>query len=348
MEKYSNWRDKGTGIAPFIPIINSNELFYYENNQAYYYLIKLFQFINFSIKFPLFILLNLTYLIIVFPLSIVLNINNYSQYYILNFNFNFLFSSNFCFFFSTNFQNLIAIRINDYNKKTIYLNGSSILNQNLPAKNKKYLVNLTNPLDFIILFLITKIKDNQKIIYLFNVNDKPDGEGYLVELSLFESILYSIANPLSYKIKNKDMIRFNDLSNKFKDKVIFIFPEGTTSNGKSILSFNNLFNNADENQLEKLNIISVKIIPNYLTTPIPVDKFFYLYSLLSNLSSIKFNIKILNVNHYIDASDSSGKRNLEEEVRKLFCNDGKIRFVSNELNLNSKKKFLVKYFNKRR
>ena len=119
--------------------------------------------------------------------------------------------------------------------------------------------------------------------------------------------------------------------NKLKNTALFMFPEGTCSNGKSVLPFN-FSQDVFTEMIESVEYLNIKIIQlkvnNSLVTPLGVSSGFkYLIRVISKGVNIKYKINNDNIKPSL-------------EIIRIALNDGdKYKLVSKSLNIVSKGKF---------
>jgi len=320
MERYTQWRDRGTGISPFAPILQTRNII--EINESIilkfirkFKLDKIILMILFIIK----VIIISPFLIISLILNKIIGLEN-----MICFN-------RFIMFLT----GLISIEFKIENIKK----HERITKNFYPSFNEIFFMNFTSPLDFIIMCLISQ---NEFVILL------PNEKGELIQLSSIEFIKKSY---LSYDLVDNigEKINFKNL----EKKIIYIFAEGTTSNGKSILpfslnqeSFNLFIENFEKITLGKtkgnykINTISVKLYPSSLVTPINISILKWIYKLLTNW---RYDIKLkINLPNELNSKE----KNLIK-IRNSFTNNGKFKLISNDLNIESKKKFIENYVGRR-
>ena len=249
MEKFSSWRDKGTGISPFMP----QKLPTFQKNNSL---------LSVASKSPIF-LIKLPFFII-----------TYLIYTITGFTFILKFILTILFGFNRIDFGVDGIKKSQIDKLTSYK----------PKKGDLIVTNYITPLDGYFLFLLSgtfsssSSSSSSQIVILI-----PNESGDLYQyspLGLFNhSFTYSNSNS-NFSSSGKLV---EDVS-KLQNKIVFLFLEGTLSNNKSILPFIKL---NSKYSFDDFNIKSlvVKLIPNYFTLPIPhVSKLQYFFELLTNLS----------------------------------------------------------------
>ncbi|KHC43240.1 hypothetical protein MGQ_00391 [Candida albicans P76067] len=261
MEKFSSWRDKGTGISPFMP----QKLPTFQKNNSL---------LSVASKSPIF-LIKLPFFII-----------TYLIYTITGFTFILKFILTILFGFNRIDFGVDGIKKSQIDKLTSYK----------PKKGDLIVTNYITPLDGYFLFLLSgtfsssssSSSSSSQIVILI-----PNESGDLYQyspLGLFNhSFTYSNSNSNSNSSSSGKLVE--DVS-KLQNKIVFLFLEGTLSNNKSILPFIKL---NSKYSFDDFNIKSlvVKLIPNYFTLPIPhVSKLQYFFELLTNLSQKSVRYKM--------------------------------------------------------
>ncbi|KAF3217939.1 hypothetical protein TWF192_001103 [Orbilia oligospora] len=137
-------------------------------------------------------------------------------------------------------------------------------------------------------------------IFLFPSFDTP----YVFQLTLFQTLLYTFAPPTSKPYSSKPTTLAEVIS-KNPHRIIVIFPEGTTSNGRALLrfapaldSFATQYKQSGENghgngtiPKNKIFPISLRYLPSNTTTPLPGSYGVFLWRLLGQPShTIKVRI----------------------------------------------------------
>lgn len=310
MEKFSDWRDPGTGISPFMPIIDHNK-----PNIIVKFTRILIKSLIFVTRIPLFLLFITIYAIIPIPI-----VRQFTIWYILN------------FLFSFNALSLNTGSLYDVSVDGIKRSNKKLINANLPQANDVVIVNYTSPLDYLVLFVLNP---NSVALAL-------DRNGNLIRYSVWQFFAASLSLPNTATTVNPKPVKLES----FKGKTIFIFPEGSPSNGKSILPY--IRTKLDLSQYTKptttastafkFKTLTLKIHPAELTTPVPVSKFSYFFKLFTNWQ-IKYRLKIL----LLDEDELQW-----ENIRNKSAETGRLRLVGHDLNLDAKLRFVEAYKNNKR
>lgn len=312
MERYTQWRDKATGISPFLPVLHTNVIGVSETPVGN--VIKTAK-------------LDVLFSIILFTLKIVL----VAPFVILSIVLSFVFGERKIS--GLNRFILLITGLTSYELTIQNLKAKNLNKSFYPNKNEVYLVNFSSPLDF---FLLSILSNDEFVILV------PNSKGNLQILTSWNFIKKSLSgyeqddgtNPIDYT--------------KLENKIVYIFPEGTTSNGKAILPFALTQTKFDEfisklnqdKKTHKIKTIGIKYYPSTLVTPLKYSTFGYIYKLLTLLS---YSGKIrINIPNELNAQDT----NLAK-IRQSFTNNGKFKLVSSELNIDSKIKFIENYVGRR-
>jgi hypothetical protein len=311
MERYTQFRDKATGISPFIPVTQTNVIGVSDSSlQQFIKTSKLDQVGGFLL-FLVRVVFALPFILISVLVS---NMIGFSKTVALNRFILFIFGLN-------------GYELSIENLKTKKLNRA----QFYPSKGEIYFVNFSSPLDVLLLSIVA----NDEFVLLI-----PDKSGELQQVSKSGLISKSVAgldvsnasqHPLEYKI--------------LKGKIIFIFAEGTTSNGKSILpflltqeKFNSFLSKLNDSSIviNKITSIGMKHYPSTLVTPLGSTPFKFFYKVLTSFS---FNSK-LRIN---TVNEVNPLENSLVKIRNSFTNNGKFKLISEEFNIDMKSKFISTY-----
>lgn len=264
MEKYTQFRDKSTGISPFMPPTVTRSV----RSQA-------INGVLFLVRFPV--------MLILIPLLLIPLLNQYVWKWICS---------------------VLGISI-DLNVETI--KRKSDVSKFLPRQGELYVVNHTSPLDL----LVMRRLSNKFVILI------ADG-GNIKRVSSWQFALKSVGmsiNGKDYTPSNKD--------------TVFLFPEGTTSNGKALVKFD--ITDSQWKSLSsqfKVKTLAIKMTPSYMCSVMPLVAGEYFFQLLG-VPSIHLKLRIGFVQgdtlQYVrDSFDRSGLRSVQlgvqekEEFKKQF------------------------------
>lgn len=105
------------------------------------------------------------------------------------------------------------------------------------------------------------------------------GERRVQRVSLLGAVVRALRPPQTEPPANAKLVRITDLLQQFPDRVIAVFPECGTSNGKAILPFSPSLMDTPSNA--PIFPVSIRYTPSDVTTPIPGRWFVFLWNLLS-------------------------------------------------------------------
>lgn len=288
MEKFTNWRDKGTGISPFMPIKPP----LYDETGVMKYIQYAFKLLIFLIKAPIAALLLSIYFItsikaiLRFVLLVVFGFKNYEV-------------------------------LADGVKRSNTLK----LTQLMPHVGDLVVANYSSPLDGFLFALGAETSWRRVAILI------PGSDGNVYE--------YSIWSLFGFTFTGVHTGSKVDLSSpQLKKKACFLLLEGTPSNGKAVLPFQNTtvsgFN---------FKLLVVKFAPQFLTLPVPyISKLRYIFELLSMSNIQKSFIKV-------KVYDLEGKFSVPE-IKNMFELNS-LSVLDSRLNLSEKQKFWEYYSNKK-
>ncbi|OUM51555.1 hypothetical protein BVG19_g658 [[Candida] boidinii] len=305
MEKFSDWRDKATGISPFMPIPKPKGSIVINN------IIKP---ITFIIKLPILIILSIFFIFF----NNILTIKPIRDFFLFNLILKFIF----------NIKDIEVI-VEGVKKSNLKL-----INDKKPEINDICILNYSSPFDAVAFSLISK---SNKIVYLLS-----DKNGNLMKFnSLFNFFKFTAFNQ---NINDEDSTIcdggiLKDVS-ELRGKTACVFFEGTPSNNKSILYPNkNLFDikrfkstATTDGSPFTLKLVSITCSP-YLTTPLPRSVGKYLYDQMVEGSSCGYKMKIFEETS-LDISKLTWL-----QVREKLSQSGRLKLVGSELGIESKKKF---------
>lgn len=284
MEKYTDWRDKGTGISPFLPPTKIKLPFW----------IKSIRYVCFVVK-----------LILVLPIVITFPIMGYTTT-LLQFIFKVLFSLDMD-------VNVQGVRKRLIKRKLHYPHVNA-------SRPKLYMVNYTSALNALVCNLLSQ----GPALFLIPKQDTI----YVLTMSQF--INYTLDGSL-------DVTKFgvpcnsdsHDVINFLANNVCFMFPEGTCSNGKSVLPLEITENALRECISEETELIPIQIKLNQsLTTPMAQSKLNWFNNLIL-VNQIHVKCKI-------------GENTTYDQIRTALNNQDKYKLVNHRLNLQSKIEFVTR------
>ncbi|TAQ86704.1 hypothetical protein B7494_g4971 [Chlorociboria aeruginascens] len=238
MEKYSQFRDRGSGIAPFFPVSSQPSGIYFP---AYVFL--------FLFKLPFFFTVSTTYFLFLqwFPLGSL-------------------------------FKKAILWMI--LGIPGIWWIDLQIDGVKKGSLAKKHEGRVPQPSDIIASSFTSPIDS----LYLAAIFDPIFTVSYphtrqVQCISLFSAIFRALSKPQEYPPNGAKMTDLAKLLTKYPERVIVVFPECTTTNGRGILPFS-------PSLLEtppgiKIFPISLRYTPPDITTPVPGAYWSFVWNLLS-------------------------------------------------------------------
>ncbi|QLG71166.1 hypothetical protein HG535_0B02040 [Zygotorulaspora mrakii] len=282
MEKFTNWRDRGTGIAPFLPPSVSAP--------------------GFGAK----LVLGLTLLVkslFILPLLVICAITRSKS--VLKLILLILFNCK------------VDVTIHGVKKRD--MQGA----KHYPQKDKLYMCNSSSPLDALALSLIAL--DQSLFLIPF--------EKTIYKMSREKYMDFVLDGSLNAKKYGQEVSSMDQL----KGYVLFMFPEGTSSNGKSILPFQVDVDSMQEflgyssNSATLVQTIHIKI-NGTLVTPLTITKSKYIVRML--IKGVNIKIKINEPQSIFPIDDV-----------RINMNDGnKFKLVSKTLDIESKGRFAQEFF----
>ncbi|KAK6501687.1 hypothetical protein TWF481_009513 [Arthrobotrys musiformis] len=261
MEKYSQYRDRGTGIAPFIPITTQTSALHLPLAA-----------VLFALRAPVLLTISLSY----FLFLQFMPLGSLFQKGILW----------ICMLVAGVFW--VDLQVEGVKRGTLSRHPDK-----LPSPGSIIASTFTSPLDA--LYLSATFDP----IFLVPSFDTP----YVFQLSLLQTILYTFSPPTSKPYSTKPTT-ISEVLSKNPHRIIVIFPEGTTSNGRALLRFSpaldtfaTQYKQSRENghasdvgiPKNKIFPISLRYLPANTTTPLPGSYGVFLWRLLSQPSH---NIKV--------------------------------------------------------
>jgi len=303
MEKFSNWRDKATGISPFMPIPFPNSTQNKGNTSNNKYSTKfnkcIYQLVLFFTKLPLF-LTKLPFFIIASILYAITGLHIF-----LRFVFTFLFG------FAPIRYAVDGIKSSQVEKLRSYE----------PQRGDLIIANYSSPLDG---YIIASIAQTTNIIILV-----PDRDG-----NLFQYSPWSLIDHAVNQIQGSPV---DDVS-KLKNKVVVLLLEGTTSNNSALLPFIKLNPKYTWDEFARVKSVVIKLYPSYFTLPISnCSSLYYLYQLFTDFSKKYVKIKI----YQFDNTHSQQQLDLPRIRRSFELNS--LNLINQDLSIDAKARFIDYY-----
>lgn len=285
MEKYSSWRDEGTGIPPFLPertVPSSN----------------LIQVIAKALQFA-----------VVWVLSVIFT--------------PFIgFDGSYQWKMKSLYSITEDVQVDGVKKRLVSKE------KHFPKPGCLYIVNALCPFDALALKELANNKNCNFIV-------PRDGSLYLIGFK--DWYQFAIGGGL-WEDGHERLVKINDLETVCSGKVNYLFAEGTTSNGKSVLTFEISPKLLDE-ILEvcglKVSCISLKL-NSKITTPLK-PKSTLKYSLGCISQGVRYKVRI---SETVSASQANVKK-----LRTILVGGDEYKLVGKKLDLKSKKKFSEVYYN---
>ena len=321
MEKFSNWRDKATGISPFMPIPfpnssstktnqskrssnnNNNNTAIFTNFNNYTY-----QLVLFVTKLPIFIT-KLPFFIIAATLYTLTGFHIF-----LKFIFTFLFGFNPI----------------EYSVDGIKSSQLEKLQRFKPRRGDLIIANYSSPLDG---YIIASIAQTTQVAILV-----PDKSG-----NLYQYTPWTLIDHCVNQIQGKPVVASADEVSKLKkNNVVVLLLEGTTSNNSALLPFIKL-NDKYSTIWDDFNTVKslvIKLYPSYFTLPIPnCSSLYYLYQLFTDFAKKYVKVKI----YEFESTNGVGKLDLPKIRRSFELNS--LNLINQDLSIDAKARFIDYYFN---
>lgn len=282
MEKFSNWRDKGTGISPFMPVPVPRS--------------------TGSITWLIF-LLRLPVLFLIVPLYVVFPIQLVAK-----------------------FLALVVLGFNryDFSVEGIRRSRTDEIERQRPAVGDFVITNYTSPLDGLFL---AGLSDTfwYNIVLLV-----PDVNGKLYEYSIWSFFWLTLSKDIG-----KPMLTVEADYVKYKNKLVFVFAEGTPSNNKALLSFVPKIASVPAELGFHFKSLALRLSPSYLTTPIPVvGPVQYLYLVLSHYDQNSY-IRAKLIRH--ERADYGKQFSIEDAASSFEL--AQLNVIGKDLGIAEKRKF---------
>ncbi|KJZ77218.1 hypothetical protein HIM_03539 [Hirsutella minnesotensis 3608] len=238
MEKYSQFRDKSTGIAPFLPVTTPLSAF----STLTHSLLFLF-------RLPFFLTYAFSYFIVFhyLPLPVVAR--------------------------KIALWGLMAIpgiwwvdlQLDGVRRGTL----SEQPRERVPHPGSVIAANFTSPIDAVYLAAIFDP--------IFTVSYP--GSRKLRKVGLLSAVIRALGAVQTGPPEYADLVEIEDLLNEYPGRVIAVFPECGTTNGKAILPFSPALAECPPNA--HIFPVSIRYAPSDVTTPVPGRWFRFLWDLLS-------------------------------------------------------------------
>lgn len=315
MEKYTNYRDNGTGISPFMPSTSHKNV-----TNGHNIIYSIFMTIIFIIK-----------IIILTPILLCLigvTFNGSMSYLLMKLLFHYQ----------------IDVTVQGKSKRVInkardYPNRGS---------QQLYICNYTSPLDAVVCYIMSQ---DHKVLYLVA------HENEIYGMRFWKFIQYTLAQDHSQLVKNGEKIpHWEEVR---KDYTCFLFAEGTTSNGKSVLPFaisdpflQEFITGGQEEEKEReretnhhstldmsqyVTLLQLKHTPGRMACPIPCHWRHFLWTLL-HVTKPHTRAKLIP----LASVESSTNTNKTTMNWRTLLNSGRTP-IGKALDYQAKQRFLTEY-----
>ncbi|KAH0544920.1 hypothetical protein FGG08_001000 [Glutinoglossum americanum] len=237
MEKYSQFRDRGSGIAPFTPIFTPTSKIYLP--------IRIFIFLA---RLPIFVALTLGYFIVLQCLPLGSLFKKAMLWMILG---------------------VPGVWWVDLQVDGVKKGSLAKHSPRLPNPSNIIASSFTSPID---------------ALYLAAIFDPIFTASYpttrlIHRISLLRAILRALSPPQSRPLPGTALTDLGTLLRDHPNRIIVVFPETTTTNGRGILPFSPSLLTAPSTT--RIFPVSVRYTPPDITTPVPHAYWAFLWNLLS-------------------------------------------------------------------
>ncbi|KAL7942869.1 hypothetical protein V8C42DRAFT_141298 [Trichoderma barbatum] len=238
MEKYSQFRDRATGIAPFLPVSSTSSA-----------LSTLTHVLLFLVRLPFFLTYALGYFIVFHPLPLPVFVRKIALWGLM----------------AIPGIWWIDLQLDGVKRGTL----SEQPRERVPHPGSIIAANFTSPVDAIYLAAIFDP--------VFTVSYP--GERKVRRIGLLSAVMKALAPVTTAPPESAKLVDLKELVQQYPNRVIAVFPECGTSNGKAILPFSPsiLQSPADMHIFP----VSIRYTPSEITTPIPGQWLRFLWTLLS-------------------------------------------------------------------
>ncbi|KAF2008588.1 hypothetical protein BU24DRAFT_415647 [Aaosphaeria arxii CBS 175.79] len=298
MEKYSQFRDKGTAIAPFLPVPTPTSSALWTPVHILLFLVRLpavtflslfyFTFLEF-LPVGSFIKTCVLWLILAIPgvWWVDLQVDGVKRGYVTN-----IHSS---LYGSTGARALAA--------NFFAVSQSTKAEQR--ARDNRNLANAKDHLPYagtVIASSFTSPLDPLYLAGIFSPVFTRSYPGYkkVEQISLLGAILLAFAPPKLEPNNPDKLVTLQELKKRNPGSIICVFPESTTTNGRGILPFSPSLLTADEKT--KVFPVNLRYTPGDVTTPVPGNYFSWFWRLLSKPTHV-MRVRIA-MPHYMVAAPS--------------------------------------------
>lgn len=244
MEKFSNWRDKGTGISPFMPPVSEKS------------------FLTNNVIAPLLVILKLPFLIALY-LAVYVVPKPAVELALTR---------------------LMGVGDIDLLVEGIRKTKMAEIERYKPSTNDIVLVNLISPIDVFVLFVTSRVNSLNQIRVII------PRQGVLHVFSVWKYVSFMFGE-LSESLSEETRLTSYD---ELKGKLVFLFPEGTSTNNKAILPFEKIPDAFFLIPDFKYKTVVLRMYSNSLTLPVPnLTPVQYLRKILSQSKKTYIKVKVV-------------------------------------------------------
>ncbi|KAK4082305.1 uncharacterized protein Triagg1_2117 [Trichoderma aggressivum f. europaeum] len=238
MEKYSQFRDRATGIAPFLPVSSPSSA-----------ISTLTHVLLFLVRLPIFLTYALGYFIVFHPLPLP------------------VFARKIALWGLMAIPGIwwIDLQLDGVKRGTL----SEQPRERVPHPGSIIAANFTSPVDAIYLAAIFDP--------VFTISYP--GERKVRRIGLLQAVTKALAPVTTQPAPSAQLVDLKDLVKQYPNRVIAVFPECGTTNGKAILPFSpSILQTPPDVHIFP---VSIRYTPSGITTPIPGQWLRFLWTLLS-------------------------------------------------------------------
>ncbi|KAL7953100.1 hypothetical protein V8C34DRAFT_297843 [Trichoderma compactum] len=238
MEKYSQFRDRATGIAPFLPVSSPSSA-----------ISTLTHVLLFLVRLPIFLTYALGYFIVFHPLPLPVFVRKIALWGLM----------------AIPGIWWIDLQLDGVKRGTL----SEQPRERVPHPGSIIAANFTSPVDAIYLAAIFDP--------VFTISYP--GERKVRRIGLLQAVVKALAPVTTQPAPSAQLVDLKDLVKQYPNRVIAVFPECGTTNGKAILPFSpSILQTPPDVHIFP---VSIRYTPSEITTPIPGQWLRFLWTLLS-------------------------------------------------------------------
>ncbi|KAL6693763.1 hypothetical protein J3F84DRAFT_379849 [Trichoderma pleuroticola] len=238
MEKYSQFRDRATGIAPFLPVSSPSSA-----------ISTLTHVLLFLVRLPVFLTYALGYFIVFHPLPLPVFVRKIALWGLM----------------AIPGIWWIDLQLDGVKRGTL----SEQPRKRVPHPGSIIAANFTSPVDAIYLAAIFDP--------VFTISYP--GERKVRRIGLLQAVTKALAPVTTQPAPSAQLVDLKDLVKQYPNRVIAVFPECGTTNGKAILPFSpSILQTPPDVHIFP---VSIRYTPSEITTPIPGQWLRFLWTLLS-------------------------------------------------------------------